>query len=328
MMIVTKDTNLKNMDISGVSIHSYNEAVDIYKKGNILAKIADEIRGSALAWVKKNEPEHYDEFLQVVGVKKDAANKLIAYSKLVEVAKELKEDYPETASKAAKLPGKKPEDKLTAYQEVKKEVGKEYPTQKEIDNYKKKLYEKDSNLSNIRKNYNEEIIDTEATPTDTIDWKAKYEAEKTKYEEEKAKRLKAEKRVKELNQKLKGKAVLKLGVEELYRYSLAIDSFAYELRKMLRVERLAKARRIFEETADLNRLLGKTHSDVDKALEVFGFKDGTFDLAAIKTRYRELVKQNHPDLERDPERKVWLEEIMADINKSYKTLKDYTDSLS
>lgn len=163
-LIVPKELNMENLGINReVVIHNMDEAIAVYQSGEIFAKIGDERRGSALAWVKKNKPKEYDKFLVSMRIKKDAANKLISYSRLVEIAKEKGVDYPKSASLAKTIKGS-PEKKLEKYNKAKEELGKE-PTRNELSNLK-------PNLKNTRGLFKEtlkndtEVIDVEPEDED------------------------------------------------------------------------------------------------------------------------------------------------------------------
>jgi len=106
-MIVNKDTKLANTNITRVDIYSKEDAIDLIHKGNALQKIADEVRGSALEWLK--EHLNRDEYLATIKeceISADKANKLIKHSKLYKACLDKGIEPPRTVAESTKAKGK------------------------------------------------------------------------------------------------------------------------------------------------------------------------------------------------------------------------------
>ena len=289
---IPKDFKMENLGINrDIIIHNMEEAIAVYQSGEIFAKIGDERRGSALDWVKRNKPDQFESFIFSMKIKKDMANKLIAYSKLVEVAKEEGSDYPKSAATTAKIPGSVT-TKIDTYNKIKEEVGHE-PTRKDISDYKKKLSSKYSDISDIRnsnlkknlRNEKEEVIDVEPEPT--VDLVAENKA------------LKAE--IEKLKSKLKKETALKEKYyKELKGYKEDIEKLASDMNDALRpLVTILEAMKIEEDEKILREKASKAQfrnstERVNQALRFFGLSSD-FKKDELKSAYRNLAKQLHPD---------------------------------
>ncbi len=304
-MIVTKDTKLTPAIIS-VEIHSIEEAALLFKKGDALAKIADEVRGSALDWVKQNDRDRYPDFVADMGIKLDMANKLIAHSKLVAVAKSLGEDVPNKASSTAYLKGKSPQAKIKNYNHVKEVTGKQEPTQSDIVKVNKKKPILKEILKNnkllIKKSLrNEEIVEAEVVDNKPL-------------QEEIVKLKAALKREKALKEKYyKELTAIKSDINKLHEdISDAVEpleDIMDELREFMKNEE-ARAKIKHQELS-----FKKMNGDVEKALKAFNLTELS-DLAKLKKVHRELVKKVHPD-------KGGSIDDFTYVDYNYKTLKDF-----
>ncbi len=153
MTAKTKALSFNQLNDLTIAINSYDEAINIYKRGDLFARVADNMRGSALQYIKETHNDRYKEFMQSMNIKANTANKLIAHSKLVAIAEVLDEPAPAKATITAELKGKTPEAKLDNYKEIQTETAKEEPTQAEIRTYNKKLSEKSLTVPSITKDY-------------------------------------------------------------------------------------------------------------------------------------------------------------------------------
>ncbi len=302
MMIVTKDTKL-TATITSVEIHSYEEASLIFKKGDALAKIADEVRGSALDWVKTNDRDRYPDFVADMGITLNTSNILIAHSKLVAVAKELDEDVPHQASLSQQLKGKTPEAKLESYHKIQAITGKQEPTQSDIKNHKKILSENFSkNSQEFKKSLrNEEIVEAEVVDNKPL----QEEIVKLKAALKKEKALK-EKYYKELT-------AMKDDIDQLHNAIIdaiqPLEDIMDELRNFMK-DKEARDKIKRQELA-----FKKMNGDVEEALEAFNLTDLS-NLAELKKIHRELVKKVHPDVGGNID-------DFTNVDYNYKTLKDF-----